>query len=239
VDDEEQLGFVPFMNHEAEGQEEEADRELDEGYELTEREKRLERGPIFQEDLTNELIDTTLERILATAVTNRSIGNGREEDRAHLLECAGHCLVASERLLEFNGGLHIDLAWMMERIQKVMTNHIPEARPADTAPQDSLATPPVEQPAQVALNQDSAGSAFLESYQKRIVNFRDLFCNRCFMYDCPLHGQYTKPELELQAERAARRAEHDFWKVIIWGTRGMHSASVDCSSFANFVPSHS
>ena len=43
------------------------------------------------------------------------------------------------------------------------------------------------------------------------VNFRQTFCNRCFIYDCAIH-ESEKPSCQLQYEKAHKRAKDGFWE---------------------------
>ena len=43
------------------------------------------------------------------------------------------------------------------------------------------------------------------------ANFRQTFCNRCFIYDCAIHDK-SKPSFQLQYEKAHKRAKGNFWE---------------------------
>ena len=45
-------------------------------------------------------------------------------------------------------------------------------------------------------------------------NFRELFCNRCFIYSCDIHGLAIKPSVQLQYEKGRRRMKGDFWQHV-------------------------
>jgi len=43
-------------------------------------------------------------------------------------------------------------------------------------------------------------------------NFKELFCNRCLIYNCDIHGVVEKPSSQLQYEKAHRRMNGSYWK---------------------------
>jgi histone-lysine N-methyltransferase EZH2 len=52
----------------------------------------------------------------------------------------------------------------------------------------------------------------LESYMDAMDTYRPLFCRRCFIYDCNMHSNLTKPSLQLQGELAVQRERDGFWE---------------------------
>jgi len=51
----------------------------------------------------------------------------------------------------------------------------------------------------------------LESYLDAMDTYRPLFCRRCFVYDCNMHSNLTKPSLLLQGEMALQKERDGFW----------------------------
>ncbi|GMH71618.1 hypothetical protein TL16_g05701, partial [Triparma laevis f. inornata] len=44
-----------------------------------------------------------------------------------------------------------------------------------------------------------------KSYSEVMDSYHNLFCRRCFTYDCNLHGVYRRPDLDIMAEDSVRR----------------------------------
>ena len=51
----------------------------------------------------------------------------------------------------------------------------------------------------------------LDNYLDAMDTYRPLFCRRCFIYDCNMHGNLSKPSLELQGEIAVQKEREGFW----------------------------
>ncbi|KAI2512558.1 hypothetical protein MHU86_1777 [Fragilaria crotonensis] len=51
----------------------------------------------------------------------------------------------------------------------------------------------------------------LEDYLDAMDTYRPIFCRRCFIYDCNIHGNLGKASLELQGELAVQRERDGFW----------------------------
>ena len=60
----------------------------------------------------------------------------------------------------------------------------------------------------IAFN-SSSGQAL--PYAQLMDSYRSLFCRRCFIYDCALHGNHSKADPELQGELAVEREKEGFW----------------------------
>ena len=51
----------------------------------------------------------------------------------------------------------------------------------------------------------------IPSYLEAVDTYRNLFCRRCFVYDCNMHGNLGKPSLEIQGDLALRKELEGFW----------------------------
>lgn len=51
-------------------------------------------------------------------------------------------------------------------------------------------------------------------YQEVIDSYRDLFCRVCFTYDCQVHGNIPKTNLQLLGELAVTKAHEGHWKAV-------------------------
>jgi hypothetical protein len=51
-------------------------------------------------------------------------------------------------------------------------------------------------------------------YQEVIDSYRDLFCRVCFTYDCQVHGNIPKPDLQLLGELAVTKAHEGHWDEV-------------------------
>lgn len=54
----------------------------------------------------------------------------------------------------------------------------------------------------------------LETYLDAMDTYRPIFCRRCFVYDCNMHGNLGKASLDLQAELAIQRERDGFWNQL-------------------------
>ena len=56
-------------------------------------------------------------------------------------------------------------------------------------------------------------------YEEVMSSFRDLFCRRCLIFDCNLHGLQDDYPPDIQVELAIRLENSGYWKV---STRDFH-----------------
>jgi hypothetical protein len=49
-------------------------------------------------------------------------------------------------------------------------------------------------------------------FEETLASCRDMWCRRCYRYDCSLHGQREKPRVETQLELALKKENDGFWK---------------------------
>ena len=67
------------------------------------------------------------------------------------------------------------------------------------------------------------------TYDSAIDSYRELFCRRCFTYDCNIHGNLPKPNLDLLGELATQKEKDGKWKEID-GDRTITSTKDDCKN---------
>jgi len=53
-----------------------------------------------------------------------------------------------------------------------------------------------------------------KSYKEAIDSYRDLFCRLCFTYDCQIHGNIPKVDLQLLGELAMAKDHEGHWKKV-------------------------
>ena len=51
-------------------------------------------------------------------------------------------------------------------------------------------------------------------YEELMDSYRNLFCRRCFTYDCNFHGNLEKPNIELQGELAVLKEKEEYWQSV-------------------------
>ncbi|KAL7482868.1 hypothetical protein ACHAW6_008523 [Cyclotella cf. meneghiniana] len=52
------------------------------------------------------------------------------------------------------------------------------------------------------------------SYEEAVDSYRDLFCRRCFTYDCQIHGNLPKSNLQLLGELAMQKDREGHWNEL-------------------------
>ncbi|KAL7470905.1 hypothetical protein ACHAXS_011203 [Conticribra weissflogii] len=61
------------------------------------------------------------------------------------------------------------------------------------------------------LSKKNSETAIPTSYENVMDSYRNLLCRRCFTYDCNLHGNLPKPNLELLGELAVLKEKEGHW----------------------------
>jgi SET domain len=61
-------------------------------------------------------------------------------------------------------------------------------------------------------NHNNENSNIDALYCQVASSYRDLYCSRCYVYDCNFHGSSVKPQLEDQLVSAAQREARNLWK---------------------------
>ena len=70
--------------------------------------------------------------------------------------------------------------------------------------------PPPPSPAAAAVSKPES----LSPYLSVMDSYRQCFCRRCFSYDCNMHGNLQKPDLQLQGELAVQKEVDGYWKEV-------------------------
>ena len=105
-----------------------------------------------------------------------------------------------ESTSELNKQLHESLAEIMdEYLDRIHQRY-------DLVILETKAPPPLPAKAKVPTKERK-----LETYMDAMDTYRPIFCRRCFIYDCNMHGNLGKTTLELQAELAVQRERDGFW----------------------------
>eukprot|EP00978_Attheya_sp_CCMP212_P007421 scaffold17185_cov56-Attheya_sp.AAC.11 len=53
-----------------------------------------------------------------------------------------------------------------------------------------------------------------KEYAEVMDSYQNLFCRRCFSYDCNMHGNLPKPNLDIQAELAVEKEKNGDWNEV-------------------------
>jgi SET domain/CXC domain len=54
----------------------------------------------------------------------------------------------------------------------------------------------------------------MTTYSDAMDTYRPIFCRRCFIYDCNMHGNLSKASLELQGELAIQKERDGYWNHV-------------------------
>ena len=155
-------------------------------YNLEDREKQMEFGPEYQERDTNDVIDETLilvqKRLADSGLDGKTdITTGAIPKRNTLQNRINDVL--ADIMDEYRSRVH-------ERFEMVCRHG---------GKKSSAASP------------KKCTTKKLHSYLDAMDTYRPLFCRRCFVYDCNMHGNLNKPSLELQGELAVQKEREGFW----------------------------
>jgi hypothetical protein len=153
-------------------------------FDLSERQKRLLRGAPHREERSIQDTDLALQRICDEL-----------RDRDPPGACGGAKLAELRKLCNvFVKVARKDAGLFQERVDVLIAKRtqVSQKTTSGCAPQS-----------------DDDWNQYLQSAD----TYRKMFCNRCFVYDCNLHGQYEKPTAQLQNERARLREKDGYWEV--------------------------
>lgn len=190
VPDKEELTHVPYID-DNDG----VDRILAGAYDTSQRVKLLERGAISKQEIKNALLDGSLKEMVKQ-VGPGSFGDGVESSglELHKADIVNSIALANDVCKE----------WVEERFKLLFEA---TSAAAETELSGVKSTP-----------QESSKWEKDEQYLTEMESYRSLFCNRCLVYDCNLHGgeeDYCPPSLKWQYELARQRAADHAWKVCL------------------------
>ena len=66
----------------------------------------------------------------------------------------------------------------------------------------------------VSSHKKNSDTSVAVPYECIMDSYRDLFCRRCFTYDCNLHGNLPKANLHLLGELAVQKEVDGYWKEV-------------------------
>ena len=203
VDDERSLAHVPYFGDD--------DKEdvVSELFDVDDRVRRYEYGPPYQEEETDGTIDAVL-KLLA-------------ERDSELLELFYSYSSISDTHQKVNE-IHALVSKMAGvHVEKVLERHLvcfsKEGKGKTSATiRNHNNTVGVtkrshHKQSDGALTKNS-NTAVTASYEDAIDSYRDLFCRRCFTYDCNLHGNLPKADLQLLGELALQKERDGHWNEI-------------------------
>ncbi|KAL3800053.1 hypothetical protein ACHAW5_003701 [Stephanodiscus triporus] len=200
VEDEPSLAYVPYFG---DGDNEDIYSEL---FDTTERERLYEFGPKYAEEETLGTIDDVL-RSMARREP-RSFGDPIALDRIHhvLSELADVDLVRVRQRhslcfakVEMNGETSDDA--------KASTD---EDRPRNgNSGGSGLASSPC-----CGGRSKNSDAPVAVPYESIMDSYRNLFCRRCFTYDCNVHGNLPKANIDLLGELAVQKELDGHWKEL-------------------------
>ena len=154
------------------------------GHYATEDEQDLSYVPYFgdddKEDVVSELYNTERREIMMEVGPEY-----KERDTNHLIDQTLHAI--QQRLGKSASGR------LQKRIQNALasilkTEHLSHrCYPKESSPEKKSPTSP---------------------YLAAVDSYRECFCRRCFVYDCNMHTNLVKPDIQLQGELAVHK-----WKV--------------------------
>mmetsp|Transcript_8388 Transcript_8388/g.18797 ORF Transcript_8388/g.18797 Transcript_8388/m.18797 type:complete len:851 (+) Transcript_8388:112-2664(+) len=220
VDDEPSLSHVPYFG---DGDNEDIYSEL---FDTKERERLYEFGPKYQEEETFATMDEVL-RLMA-AREPRLFGNAELYDAA---------ITTNKQRLTGDGGvakkerakgtmqsnvqklerIHLILSELtdvdLERVHERHSFCFRQGGESDKPKASSEEHPKKGKEADLGIKKNS-DTPVVVPYESIMDSYRDLFCRRCFTYDCNLHGNLPKANLDLLGELAVQKERDGHWKEL-------------------------
>ena len=199
AEDERNLAHVPYFGEE---NNEDFDWDL---FDMEERMKLYEYGPPYCEKETIETIDEVLKLIKKKEpdwfknVTVYVLDSDNEEDSE-----------VSSSYTQTIKHVHAILAELTSvNVKRVQERHIVcfDAKTEDIKPKS-------EHPSSPSRHHKKSDNDDTQSYHDAIGSYRDLFCRICFTYDCQVHGNIPKGDIQLLGEIALAKDYEGHWKEV-------------------------
>ncbi|KAL9188870.1 hypothetical protein ACHAXT_011360 [Thalassiosira profunda] len=206
VEDEPSLAHVPYFG---DGNDEDIYSEL---FDVQERKRLYERGPPYRQQETQETIDDMLREMakrkpklledvkLCEKATMEELRDGSQSNAVKL------------------GQIHSTLAKLagvdVEMVRKRHLHRLVPAKGEESKPAREDLSHKKNSDVKVAVPYESIANSY-----------RDLHCRRCFTFDCNIHGNLPKANLDLLSELAVQKERDGHWKEI--------DADLDTSNASN------
>jgi hypothetical protein len=223
VDDEPSLSYVPYFG---DGDHEDIYTEL---FDTTERERLYEFGPTYAEEETLGTIDDVLRYMMTNMGGYVSfLEDATTLDRIHLVLSE----LADVDLVRVQERHALCFAGEWEGGENSENSHSSSDSPCSPSRKNGKKADDVRDrpsigkdgiygsayPCGSNRSRMSSDSPVAVEYENFVDSYRNLFCRRCFTYDCNVHGNLPKANLDLLAELAAQKESDGHWKEVSVGS---------------------
>lgn len=218
TEDEQSLKYVPYFGDD--------DKEdvVSELFDINHRAKLMEFGPEYEERDMNDEIDETLVALVEEAgeriVLESKNGNPskkKESGSSSGSRFGNHdeaiVLPMNEALSDI---MDIDVKRVNERYKLLGKSSKNDDSGSNTGAETTGASATNDEDDETSLTEKTRNSSATppSSYEEVMDSYRNLFCRRCFIYDCNTHGNLAKPNIHLQGELAVQREKDCYWDKV-------------------------